>query len=80
MTTADWIGSAGVALLLGAFAASSAGWTSAASRRYQAANAVGAGLAAAASYLIGYWPFVVLESIWAAVAVIALARRSTPNQ
>jgi len=80
MTTADWIGTFGVALLLGAFAAASAGWTSAGSRRYQAANAVGAGLAAYASYLIGYWPFVVLESTWAAVALVALSRRTAPNQ
>jgi len=80
MTTADWIGTVGVTLLLGAFAAASAGWTSPASRRYQAANAVGAGLAACASYLIEYWPFVALESTWAAVALVALARRRAPNQ
>ena len=39
-------------------------------------NAAGAGLACWASYLLGFFPFVVLEGIWSLVAVVALVRRS----
>ena len=42
---------------------------------YQLLNLVGAVLACIASYLIGFWPFVVLESVWTLVAALALVRR-----
>ena len=45
MTTAEWLGSLGVALLLLAFGLNLFGWLSRASRRYQGLNALGAGLA-----------------------------------
>jgi len=38
-------------------------------------NAVGAALACWSAVMIKFWPFVVLEGIWAAVSVVALARR-----
>jgi hypothetical protein len=75
MTPADWIGTLGVTLLLGAFAVTTLGWAPATSRGYQLANVVGAGLAATASWLIDYMPFVVLETTWCAVALGALVRR-----
>ena len=74
MTPADWIGTVGVTLLLGAFAATSLGWSTPESRAYQLANVVGAGLAATASWLLPYWPFVVLETTWGLVALVALVR------
>ena len=74
MTTADWIGSAGVFLLLVAFALNLLGRLGATTRAYHTLNAVGAGLAAFASYTIGFWPFVVLEGTWMAVALVALVR------
>ena len=55
------IGSVGVTLLLLAFLANLAGRLEARSKLYQGLNAVGAGLAAYASYGIGFMPFVVLE-------------------
>ena len=70
----DWIGSAGVAMLLLAFFLNLIGRLPHASRRYQGLNALGAGLACYASYLIGFMPFVVLEGTWCAVALAALAR------
>ena len=79
MTPADWIGTVGVTLLLGAFAAATLGWTSATNRAYQLANVVGAGLAATASWLIAYWPFVVLEATWGLVALVALVRSGTSD-
>ncbi len=72
---ADWLGSIGVAILLAAFAANIFSLLPAASRRYQVANALGAGLSCYASYLIGFMPFVVLEGTWCLVAVASLVSR-----
>ncbi|MBT9445855.1 MAG: hypothetical protein IV086_09175 [Hyphomonadaceae bacterium] len=79
ISTADLIGSTGVALLLGAFALNLAGRLQRDGAAYAGLNVLGSGLAAAASALIGYWPFIVLESAWCAVscgALIRLAMRS----
>lgn len=75
MSTADALGSIGVALLLLAFTLNLLGWTERSSAGYQALNALGAGLAASASYLIGFVPFVVLEGIWCFVSVAGLVQR-----
>jgi hypothetical protein len=69
-----WLGSVGVGLLLTAFALSLIGRLDSRARAYYLLNALGAGLAAAASWQIGFLPFVVLEGTWCAVAVIALVR------
>jgi len=71
------LGSVGVALLLVAFALNLLGRTDRESTAYQALNAAGSGLAATASYLIGFVPFVVLEGAWFAVSIYALARPSS---
>ncbi len=70
----DIVGSVGVFLLLAAFFLNLFGFLPHTSRAYQAMNAVGAGLSCYASYLIGFFPFVVLEGTWSAVAVAALLR------
>lgn len=77
MSFAEWIGSTGVALLLGAFFLNLIGRLSRTSRVYHTLNVVGAGLSCYASYLIGFVPFVVLEGTWSAVALIALVRAGT---
>lgn len=68
------IGSIGVAILLGAFFANLMGWLATRSKRYYAMNAVGAAIAAYASWGIGFMPFVVLEGTWSAVAMVSLVR------
>jgi hypothetical protein len=70
----EFVGSLGVAILLGAFFANLMGWLDTRSRGYSALNAVGAAIAAYASWGIGFMPFVVLEGTWSAVAVVTLAR------
>ncbi|MBW2291122.1 MAG: hypothetical protein JRG89_03445 [Deltaproteobacteria bacterium] len=50
------------------------GWLATRSRAYFALNAVGAAVAAYASWGIGFMPFVVLEGTWSAVALVSLAR------
>ncbi len=74
LTAAEAVASVGVFLLLLAFGLNLSGRLGHTARSYQALNAVGAGLAAIASYWIGFWPFVVLEGIWMSVAVVALVR------
>ena len=81
MEPSTLLGSVGVAMLLGAFALNLFGVLPAGSRVYHAVNAVGAGLAALASAMIEYVPFVMLEGIWCLVALVALisTSRSTPD-
>lgn len=74
MSVDEIIGSAGVALLLGAFALNLAGKLERTARAYSGLNAVGAGIACYASWRIGFMPFVVLEGAWMLVALAALAR------
>ncbi len=47
------------------------------SRVYLVLNLCGAGIACYASYLIDFWPFVVLEGAWFSVGMTALLRRSS---
>ena len=74
MSLATLLGSAGVALLLLAFALSLLRVVRAEGKAYLALNLVGASLACWSSVLIGFLPFVVLEGVWALVAAVALAR------
>jgi hypothetical protein len=64
------VGTAGVGLLLLAFSLERFGRIE--ERWYAALNAIGAGAAAAASLLIGFIPFVVLELVWCLVALASL--------
>ena len=80
MDPMDIVGSAGVAILLGAFLANLMGWLSPTSPVYQGLNALGAGIAGYASWGIGFMPFVVLEGAWCVIALVSLfyaARTST---
>jgi hypothetical protein len=74
MRVADWLGTVGVALLLGAFFLNLVGRLSRTSRLYALLNTVGGGLACWASWLIGFLPFVLLEGTWAVFALLALLR------
>jgi hypothetical protein len=70
----ELIGSLGVAILLAAFFANLTGRLESTSRAYQSMNALGAAIAAYASWGIGFMPFVALEATWCVVACISLAR------
>ena len=71
---AELIGSLGVFLLLAAFVANVNGRLASSSALYYAVNALGAALACAASAMIGFRPFVVLEAAWTLAALVALVR------
>ena len=71
----DIIGTIGVGLILFAYLFQTFGVLNARSKLFFLLNIVGAGLACYASYLINYWPFVVLEGTWFLVSVIGLIRK-----
>lgn len=80
MSSADVIGFAGVALLLLAFLLNLLKILDQSGRTYVTLNAIGAGMACAASVMIHYLPFVLLEGTWTLVSVLALVssyRRKT---
>jgi hypothetical protein len=72
MKTSDIIASIGVIILLIGFMLNLFKKLSADSKTYALMNFVGAGLCGYSSYLISFWPFVILESIWAFVALVSL--------
>lgn len=72
MTLTDWIGFAGVAILLLAFALNTSNRISKDHIAYILLNLTGAGIACYASILLNYWPFIILEAAWSLVSLIAL--------
>ena len=72
LTTNDWIGAIGVAILLLAFLLNLLKRISVNGLPYILMNIVGAGMACIASWLIHYIPFVILEGVWTLVSVFAL--------
>jgi uncharacterized membrane protein required for colicin V production len=74
MTTTDWIGFIGVALLLGAYFLNLLGKMSKTSPLYLWLNTIGAALSCLASVLLHYIPFVLLEAVWALVSLFALVQ------
>jgi hypothetical protein len=76
MSYSDWIGTAGVGLILLAYFASTFNFISGKSKLFFLLNTIGAGLACYASYLINYWPFVILEGTWMLVSLVGLIKQS----
>jgi hypothetical protein len=71
MKTSDIIASLGVIILLVAFLLNLYKKISANSRLYCSLNFIGAALCGFSSYLISFYPFVILESIWAGFALVS---------
>jgi phosphoglycerol transferase MdoB-like AlkP superfamily enzyme len=83
MKTPDIIASIGVSILLVAFFLNLFGNISSSSKFYIFSNIIGAGLCCLSSWLIRFYPFVILEAIWASVAIVSLFRdvpRGTSNE
>lgn len=74
MSLSEWIGTFGVTLLLVAFALNITKKISSSSKTYLLLNITGAGLAAVSSYMIKFWPFVVLECVWVLATFFALIK------
>ena len=74
MSTSDWVGAFGVAITLVAYFCMSVRWMPAHSRTFFFLNTLGAAITCFASYLISYWPIVVLEGTWTLVSLIGWIR------
>jgi len=74
MKTSDIIASIGVIILLIAFFLNLNKKLKADSKAYILMNFIGAGICCYASYIVRFYPFVVLEGIWAFVALISLLK------
>ncbi|MBX9796262.1 hypothetical protein [Sphingomonas sp.] len=74
MPLSDVIGWAGSLLVLGAYALTSAGRIDGRSAPYHALNAAGAACLAVNVIAQRAWPATALELLWAAIALVSLAR------
>lgn len=77
MSAGEWIGSLGVSILLLAFALNLLKKLEANSKLYLVLNLLGATLACLSSVMIQFWPFVVLEGVWAFSSLIMLTQLNT---
>jgi len=74
MKPSDIVASIGVIVLLIAFMLNLYKKLSADSKLYSLLNFVGAGLCGYASWMVRFYPFIILESVWAFVALISLLK------
>jgi hypothetical protein len=74
MTYNDIIGSIGVWLILFAYFLNTIGAIKKDKRLFYVMNIIGAALACYASFLIDYWPFVILEGVWTLVSIYGLMK------
>jgi hypothetical protein len=72
MRASDILASVGVIILLIAFLLNLYKKLPAQSKVYSFLNLIGAGICCLSSYLIRFYPFIVLEGIWAFVALLSL--------
>ena len=73
MSFAEILGTAGVSMILLGFSLNLFGLMQRRTYKYVLLNLVGGALACTASIFIEFFPFVILEGTWTAVAVVGLA-------
>jgi hypothetical protein len=69
MNLTDWLGTIGVLQILLAYFLNVIGKVSSKSLAFILLNLIGASMACFASVLLKYWPFIVLEGVWALVSL-----------
>jgi hypothetical protein len=74
MTFSESLGSIGVSILLLAFVLNLLSILKTESLLYSLLNFFGAAIACYASYLIPYFPFVILEGVWTVFSFVALVK------
>ncbi len=74
MNFSEALGSFGVSILLIAFVLNLLKIIRTDSLIYGLLNFAGAGIACIASYLIPYFPFVILEGVWTVLSVVAIVK------
>jgi len=76
MKISDIVASIGVIILLIAFLLNLYKKLPASSKTYSLMNFIGAGICCYASYMVSFYPFVVLEGIWALFGLISLFKKA----
>jgi hypothetical protein len=74
MNTTDIIGTIGVSLILIAYFLNIFSLIKKDGILFYTLNIFGGAIACFSSYLIRFWPFVVLEGTWAVISVVALVK------
>ena len=74
MSGGEWIGTVGVTILLLAYALNVLKKIGSDSAAYLFMNGLGALLACTSAFMINFWPFVVLEGVWAISSFIIFFR------
>jgi len=74
MTYNDIIGTIGVALILLAYFLNTTRMIPVNGKLFFVMNIIGAAMACYASFLLGYWPFIILEGTWTLVSIYGLMR------
>jgi uncharacterized protein with PQ loop repeat len=74
MSFSEIMGSLGVTILLLAFVLNMLKIIKTESLSYLLLNFIGASIACFASWLIPYFPFVILEGVWAVVSLVSLVK------
>ncbi len=74
MSTTDIIGTIGVSLILIAYFLNIFSLIKKDGTLFYVLNIFGGAIACFSSYLISFWPFVVLEGTWAIISVVALLK------
>lgn len=77
MELADWTGFTGVGILLLAFLLNLLKKIEQVSFTYVGLNLIGAALACAASVMIEYMPFIILEGAWTFVSLVMILKMMT---
>ncbi|MGL2965256.1 CBU_0592 family membrane protein [Flavobacterium sp. XGLA_31] len=74
MNTTDLIGTLGVSLILIAYFMNIFSLIKKDGLLFYVLNILGGAIACFSSYLIRFWPFVVLEGTWALISIVALLK------
>ena len=74
MNYSEVVGTIGVGMILLAFFLNTFNWINGKGKLFFLLNAIGAALACYASWLIDYWPFVILEGTWFLVSLLGFRK------
>jgi hypothetical protein len=80
MSLANWIASLGVGVLLIAFFLNIFGYLDNKNKVYALLNAVGGLISCYASWMVGFYPFVVLNIIWSFTAILSLFKKNVSRE
>ncbi len=80
MSQANWIATIGVGILLSAFFLNIVGKLRTEDKAYSFLNLLGGLLSAYASWIVDFYPFVILNIIWSITAFMFLIKKHVPRE